>query len=95
MGHGLGGLAPVKVRPLTFDTLVAEIASRGIEPDEQVKVTTIGEKLIAGDFSRLQSTADGIVIVRKPAIVAVAGFVPCDESGTRTSVRSVSPRSRW
>lgn len=28
MGHGLGGLAPVKVRPLTFDTLVAEIVSR-------------------------------------------------------------------
>ena len=27
------------------------------------------------------SAADGIVIVRKPAIVAVAGFVPCEESG--------------
>ena len=31
------------------------------------------------------SGADGIVIVRKPAIVAVAGFVPCAESGTSTS----------
>ena len=38
------------------------------------------------------SAADGIVTVRKPAIVAVAGLVPCDESGTRTSVRSWSPR---
>ncbi len=28
MGHGLGGLEALKVRPLTFDTLVAEIVSR-------------------------------------------------------------------
>ena len=41
------------------------------------------------------SGADGIVIVRKPAIVAVAGLVPWLESGTSTSVRSVSPRARW
>jgi hypothetical protein len=41
------------------------------------------------------SGADGIVIVRKPAIVAVAGLVPWEESGTRTSVRSASPRDRW
>ena len=41
------------------------------------------------------SGADGIVIVRKPAIDAVAGFVPCEESGTSTSVLSTSPRSRW
>ena len=34
------------------------------------------------------SGADGMVTVRKPAIDAVAGFVPCAESGTRTSVRS-------
>jgi hypothetical protein len=36
-----------------------------------------------------------IEIVRRPAIVAVAGFVPCAESGTSTSVRPVSPRDRW
>ena len=34
------------------------------------------------------SGADGMVTVLKPAIEAVAGFVPCAESGTRTSVRS-------
>ena len=28
----------------------------------QVVVTTIGEKLIAGDFKKLKTTADGIVI---------------------------------
>ena len=38
------------------------------------------------------SGADGIVTVRKPAIEAVAGLVPWAESGTRTSVRSKSPR---
>jgi hypothetical protein len=41
------------------------------------------------------SGADGIVIVRKPAIDAVAGFVPCEESGTSTSSRSTSPFARW
>ena len=46
-------------------------------------------------MSTLPSAADGIVIVRKPAIVAVAGLVPWLESGTRTSLRSVSPRERW
>ena len=40
------------------------------------------------------SAADGTVTVVKPAIVAVAGFVPCELSGTRTSVRSTSPRAR-
>ena len=41
------------------------------------------------------SGADGIETVLKPAIEAVAGLVPWAESGTRTSVRSVSPRLRW
>ncbi len=40
------------------------------------------------------SGAEGTVTVVKPAIVAVAGFVPWELSGTRTSVRSRSPRSR-
>ncbi len=40
------------------------------------------------------SAADGIVIVVKPAIVAVAGFVPCELSGTSTWSRSASPRDR-
>ena len=36
-----------------------------------------------------------IETVLRPAIVAVAGFVPCAESGTSTSVRPVSPREAW
>jgi hypothetical protein len=31
----------------------------------------------------------------RPAIVTVAGFVPCAVSGVRTFVRAVSPRSEW
>ena len=37
------------------------------------------------------SRADGIVMVLKPAIEAVAGFVPWLLSGTSTSSRSMSP----
>ncbi|SDP56156.1 hypothetical protein SAMN05421507_110157 [Lentzea jiangxiensis] len=47
MGPGLGGLATgsgvaVKVRPLTFDTLVAEIAGRVSELDGRVRVLVDG-----------------------------------------------------
>ena len=41
------------------------------------------------------SAADDTLIVRKPAMDAVAGFVPCAESGTRTSLRWESPRASW
>ena len=47
MGHGLGGLATtvglaVKVRPLTFDTLVAEIVGQVSEIDGRVRVLIDG-----------------------------------------------------
>ncbi|MET9227563.1 uridine kinase [Lentzea sp. NPDC003310] len=42
MGHGLGGLAAVKVRPLTFDTLVAEIVDQVSELDGRVRVLIDG-----------------------------------------------------
>ena len=41
------------------------------------------------------SGAEVMLTVRKPAMEAVAGFVPWAESGIRTSVRSRSPRARW
>lgn len=34
----------------------------GIEPAEQVKVTSIGEKIVVGSFERLNSTANGILL---------------------------------
>jgi hypothetical protein len=42
VGHGLGGLAAVKVRPLTFDTLVTEIADRISGMDGRVRVLIDG-----------------------------------------------------
>ena len=51
--------------------------------------------VLNASMSTPPSGADGIVMVRKPAMVAVAGLVPWDESGTRTSSRSRSPRERW
>ena len=35
-----------------------------------------------------------VMLDKEPAIDAVAGLVPCEESGTSTSVRSRSPRDR-
>ena len=46
----------------TYGTKTLNLSILGVEPDQQMKVTTIGDKLIAGNFDRLQSTADGIVI---------------------------------
>lgn len=48
----------------TYGAKTLNLSIMGIEPDQQVQVTTIGEKLIAGDFSRLKTTADGVVIGR-------------------------------
>ncbi len=46
-------------------------------------------------MSALPLASEGTVTTWKPAIAAVAGFVPCAESGTSTFVRAVSPRARW
>ena len=46
----------------TYGTKTLGIAIEGVEPEQQVKATTIGTKVIEGDFARLKSTADGIVI---------------------------------
>jgi uridine kinase len=42
VGHGLGGLEALKVRPLTFDTLVAEIVSRISATDGRLRVLIDG-----------------------------------------------------
>jgi lipoprotein-releasing system permease protein len=46
----------------TYGTKTIGIAIHGIEPDEHVVATTIGEKVTQGSFQRLESTADGVVI---------------------------------
>jgi lipoprotein-releasing system permease protein len=47
---------------VTYGSRTVNVAVLGIEPEEQMRVTTIGAKLVDGDFERLRSTADGVVI---------------------------------
>ncbi len=53
----------------TYGTKTVNIDVLGVEPEAQQRVTTIGEKLLEGDFSRLRTTADGIVLGRGVALV--------------------------
>lgn len=48
----------------TYGTKTINVQIFGVEPERQVKVTTIAEDLIAGDFSRLRSVADGVILGR-------------------------------
>lgn len=53
----------------TYGTKTMNLAIVGIDPEEQVKVTTIGEKVTAGAFRGLRTTADGVLIGRGVALV--------------------------
>lgn len=48
----------------SYGTKTLNLAIVGIEPEQQVRVTTIGEKVVEGSFSRLRSTADGVIVGR-------------------------------
>ena len=53
----------------TYGTKTVNVVIMGVEPERHVKTTTIGEDLIAGDFSRLRSVADGVILGRGVADV--------------------------
>src|SRR3954465_9072260 len=46
----------------TYGTKTYGFVVQGIEPEQQVAVTTIGKDMIAGDFKKLKTTADGIIL---------------------------------
>jgi len=46
----------------TYGTKTLNVNVHGIEPERQVRVTTIGDDILEGSFQRLRTTADGIVI---------------------------------
>jgi len=77
----------------TYGTKTINVVVMGVEPERQVKVTTIGEKLIAGEFSRLRSVADGIILGRGVADVLGAEIddtvVLSSSTGGRTTSRVV------
>lgn len=67
---GIRDAAPV-VRgdaTITYGTKTYSVQVYGVEPERQVAVTTIGEKVTDGAFERLKKTADGIVLGRGIAI---------------------------
>ncbi len=47
---------------VAYGTKTITVAIVGVEPEQQTRVTTIGEKLLSGGFARLRSAADGVVI---------------------------------
>lgn len=48
----------------TYGTKTLNVAITGIDPDQQVRTTTIGDNVVSGSFHRLRSTADGVVVGR-------------------------------
>lgn len=46
----------------TFGTKTLNLSINGIEPERQVRVTTIADDMVQGSFPRLRTTADGIVL---------------------------------
>jgi lipoprotein-releasing system permease protein len=78
----------------TFGTKTVNLACFGIEPEKQVRVTTIAQDVMEGGFERLRTTADGIVIGK--GVADVLG-VKLDDSlslasseGGRTTARVVA-----
>jgi lipoprotein-releasing system permease protein len=69
------------------------VAILGVEPDQQKRVTTIGTKLIEGDFERLESTADGVVLGRGVALTLGAkvddSILLASSTGGKTIARVV------
>jgi lipoprotein-releasing system permease protein len=77
----------------TYGTKTINVQILGVEPERQVKVTTIADDLIAGDFSRLRSVADGVILGRGIADVLGANLddtvVLSSAEGGRTTSRVV------
>jgi lipoprotein-releasing system permease protein len=92
---GITGVAPVVQGNIivTFGTKTMNVNMMGVEPEQQTRVTTIAEDMVAGSFSRLRSTADGVIVGR--GIADVMG-IKLDDSismasseGGRTTARVV------
>ncbi len=61
---GITGVAPMVTGEAisTYGTKTVNLAILGVDPDQQTAVTTIGDKVIAGAFARLKTTAYGVVL---------------------------------
>src|SRR5947207_14013705 len=77
----------------TYGTKTLNLSLLGVEPDQTTATTTIGTKLIAGDFARLKTTGDGIVLGRGVADVLGArmddNISLASSTGGRTTAKVV------
>jgi lipoprotein-releasing system permease protein len=77
----------------TYGTKTMNLNVFGVEPERQVRVTTIGDNVIAGSFARLRTTADGIILGRGVADVLGAELEDSvslsSAEGGRTTARVV------
>jgi lipoprotein-releasing system permease protein len=93
--HGIVAVAPEVDGDAiaTYGTKTLNVSVLGVDPEEQLRVTTIGKDMEEGSFNRLRTTADGLIIGR--GIADLLGANLNDEitlssnTGGRTSARVV------
>jgi len=77
----------------TYGNKNMNLSIHGVEPEEQVRVTTIGDDILEGGFPRLRNAADGIVIGKGISDTLGAGLddsiVLAGADGGRTTARVV------
>jgi len=77
----------------TFGTKTLNLNIYGVEPEKQISVTTIADDLLEGDFQRLRTTADGVIIGKGVADVLGArmddSITLASATGGKTSARVV------
>jgi lipoprotein-releasing system permease protein len=92
---GIVAAAPIVngVAIATYGTKTINLTILGVDPERQVRVTTIGDDLIAGDFARLRTSADGVILGRGVADVLGANLddtiVLASSTGGKTTARVV------
>ncbi|HZL35784.1 MAG TPA: ABC transporter permease [Tepidisphaeraceae bacterium] len=77
----------------TFGTKTINLTIFGIEPERQVRVTTIAKDMLQGGFPRLRTTADGVVLGKGVADVLGArlddSLLLAGSDGGKTTARVV------
>lgn len=78
---------------LSYGSKTTGLECIGIDPREQLRVTSIGDKIVIGSFERLESTADGILLGDGVARIIGATLddiiVLTGPTGARTTARVV------
>ena len=92
---GIVGVAPEVYGDViaTYGTKTMNLSVFGVDPERQVKVTTIGDDILEGGFPRLRTTADGIILGKGVADVLGAklddNISLSSNTGGRTTARVV------